>query len=110
IGIFLSVTVFAGIEPVSNRISGSQLYNNALIMVQDDKYPSTAFPGSVVENYPSFSKVKKSIGKVLFGIDHGSDVYTSTDFKLKLELDVTAYDKNGTLLLNHVSKTLTIDY
>jgi RHS repeat-associated protein len=109
LSLFHNGLLFAGTEPVSARISASQIIKNATVFVQDDKYPSSIYPSQLPE-VPGASTVVSSLGKVTLSVDFYNKTFipTTGNIDLKFDLEITSYDKN--LNSQVINQSLYVSY
>jgi RHS repeat-associated protein len=92
--IFSGFSVFGGIEKITTRLVGSQIFAGQSMSVLDNKYPNVDLSGSAYVNY--------SVGKISLGIDYtmpsvGYNL-SSYIFDYDVVLNVTYMLANGSML------------
>jgi hypothetical protein len=98
----LNLQLMAGTEPLNVRLNATSIFAGNGIAISDNKYPNPELTGT--------AKVRSSVAQVVLGIDQSilSNLYAS--FSLKVNLQITAYDKLGNTINVPQNVALEVKY
>ena len=78
----------AGVETSGSRIAGSQIVPSVALSAKDNN------PQPI-----NFARIASSTGSVIFSVDKASNVFVASAYTVRLGLQITSFDINGSF--NH---------